>query len=253
MFYQFHHLGSPDYLKVERGINFSFPLHLHQCFEIIVVREGEMHITVDGQAHTIGAGQAMLIFPNQIHDLRSNNCKHLLAIFSPRLVQAYASRMSDRIPQDNRFEPDAYIVEMLDALDHASPEARKGALYLLCSQFDRQAQYRERGTDSRRLLFRIFSFVEQSFAEDCTLNRLSQQVGYNYSYLSRYFRKAVGISFNDYVVHYRLSHACYLLDNTDGSIMQCALESGFDSIRSFNRNFKERFAITPVQYRKKTE
>ena len=45
----------------------------------------------------------------------------------------------------------------------------------------------------------------------------------------------------------------YLMDNTDGSIMQCALESGFDSIRSFNRNFKERFAITPVQYRKRTE
>lgn len=253
MFYQFNHLGSPDYLKVERGVNFSFPPHLHQCFEVIVVREGEMQITVDGQVRTVAAGQAMLIFPNQIHALHSDNCEHLLAIFSPRLVQAYAARMSDCVPQENRFTPDEYLVHTLDGLDDAPLEERKGLLYLLCGQFDRQAHYRDRGTDSSNILFRIFSFVEQTFAEDCTLERLSQAVGYNYSYLSRYFRKVVGISFNDYVNHYRLSHVCYLMDNTDGSIMQCALESGFASIRSFNRNFKEQFGITPVQYRKKTE
>ena len=31
MFYEFKHLGSPDYLKIEKGDNFSFPVHLHQC------------------------------------------------------------------------------------------------------------------------------------------------------------------------------------------------------------------------------
>ena len=47
MFYQFNHLGSPDYLKVEYGENFSFPLHLHHCFEFVAVLSGEMQITVD--------------------------------------------------------------------------------------------------------------------------------------------------------------------------------------------------------------
>ena len=40
MFYEFMHLGSPDYIKVEKGSDFSFPFHLHQCFEIIVVLSG---------------------------------------------------------------------------------------------------------------------------------------------------------------------------------------------------------------------
>lgn len=253
MFYQFNHLGSPDYLKIEKGCDFSFPPHLHQCFEIIIVREGEMYITVDGRESLVTAGQSMLIFPNQIHSMRSTYCRHLLAIFSPRLVQAYAARLANKTPIDNRFIPETYPVEALDRLDEAGTVTKKGILYLLCGQFDRQAQYQDKEADSRNLLFLIFSFVEQTFAEECTLNQLAKAIGYNYSYLSRYFKKTVGISFNDYVNHYRLSHACYLMDNTDYSIMQCALESGFTSIRSFNRNFKEQFAVTPAQYRKKKE
>ena len=251
MFYQFHHLGSPDYLKVEKGIDFSFPPHLHQCFEIIVILDGTMEVVVDMRVHTLEAGQAAIIFPNQIHALRSKHCRHLLVIFSPRLVQAYASRLVNRVPEDNAFMPDVYLVERLSKLNEAGKEIRKGILYALCGQFDEGACYRGRGTDTRNLLYRIFSYVEQRYAEECTLGAMAETLGYDSSYLSRYFKKAVGLSFNEYVNHYRLSQSCYLLENSDRSILQCAMESGFSSIRSFNRNFKEQFGITPAQYRKK--
>ena len=250
MFYQFHHLASPDYLKVEKGVDFSYPPHLHQCFEIIVILEGEMEIFVEGRACTVRKGEAALIFPNQIHALRSSHCRHALVIFSPRLVQAYAARLVDRVPEICRFVPDEYLVERLLHLDEAGKEVRKGVLYSLCGQFDEGAGYRKRGADDKNLLYRIFSYVEEKFSEECTLGAMSDELGYDYSYLSRYFKKAVGISFNEYVNHYRLSQSCYLLDNSDRSIMQCALESGFSSIRSFNRNFKEQFGITPAQYKK---
>ena len=110
MFYQFHHLGSPDYLKVEKGIDFSFPPHLHQCFEIIMILDGTMDVTVDGKGYTLSAGQATMIVPNQIHAMRSERCRHLLVIFSPRLVQAYASRLVDRVPEDHAFWPDGYLI-----------------------------------------------------------------------------------------------------------------------------------------------
>ena len=47
MFYEYTHLGSVDYLKLESGRNFCFPPHLHRCFEIIVLLSGEMTVTVD--------------------------------------------------------------------------------------------------------------------------------------------------------------------------------------------------------------
>lgn len=251
MFYQYNHLGTPDYLKIERGTDFSFPSHLHQCFEIIVVRSGEMTVTVDQKPFTLKEKEALLIFPNQIHALESTKSEHILCIFSSRLVQAYASKVADKLPQNNKFQPDEYLVNALADLESTSSSAeKKGILYSLCGQFDKTAAYDKKQFKNEKLLFKIFLFVETSFSKDCSLSNLSKKTGYDYSYLSRYFKKATGISFNSYVTHFRLSHACYLMENTEQSILQCAYDSGFVSLRSFNRCFKECLKTTPTQYLK---
>lgn len=250
MFYEYNHLGSPDYLKIEKNNNFSFPSHLHQCFEIIIILSGEMEITIDGKKHTLKKGEASLIFPNQIHELKSQKSEHVLCIFSPRLVQAYATKLTNKIPINNKFRPDEFLIGEIKKLDAASPALKKGILYSLCGRFDECAEYTTKKTDQKNLIHKIFSFVENNFSGDCSLVKLSQITTYDYSYLSRYFKKNIGISFNSYVIHYRLSHACYLLENTTQSIAECAFESGFSSLRSFNRAFKENIKISPKQYRK---
>lgn len=251
MFYEYNHLGSPDYLKLEHNCNFSFPPHLHQCFELITLLSGEMRVTVDGTPFLMKKGDALLIFPNQIHALESECSEHALCIFTPQLVQAYANKITDKVPVSNLFIPDPYLVSAMQNLGSGSSIEKKGTLYSLCAQFHKTAQYTPRQEDNRSLLYRIFSFVENHFVEDCSLDSLSKHLGYDYSYLSRVFKKIVGISFNSYVNHYRLSHACYLMDNTQLPIIQCAFESGYSSVRSFNRSFKVYFGLTPAQYRKR--
>ena len=100
------------------------------------------------------------------------------------------------------------------------------------------------------MLYKIFQFVEENFSGECSLEKLSTQIGYDYAYLSRYFKKTTELTFNAYVIQHRLNHACYLMENTDLPIVQCAYESGFKSLRSFNRCFKDNYQITPSQYRK---
>ena len=213
MFYQYNHLGSPDYLKIEKNENFSFPPHLHQCFEIIIILSGQMKITVDGKMFFLEKNEALLIFPNQIHELESTNSKHVLCIFSPRLVQAYITKLTDKIPKNNKFCPDRYLISALEKLNATSSSAdKKGVLYSLCGQFDKQVEYTTKKTDNEKLLYKIFAFVEENFNKDCSLLSLSKKSGYDYSYLSRHFKKIVGISFNSYVTNYRLSHACYLME-----------------------------------------
>lgn len=250
MFYEFNHLGSPDYAKIENGVNFNFPMHLHQCFEVIIAVAGEMQVTVDKTVSTLKKGEALLIFPNQIHSLKSKESEHLLCIFSPSLVSAFSSKVTDKLPVDNKFAIDDYLVNALSSLDYQSKiSERKGILYLICSQFEKNAKYSDRPSSKQDLLYNIFSFVELNYNKECSLYDLAKRIGYDYSYLSRYFRKTVGISFNSYVNFSRLSRACYLMENTDMSIIQCAYESGYVSLRSFNRNFKNYYKITPVEYR----
>ena len=250
MFYQYNHLGSPDYIKIESGTNFSFPAHLHQCFEIITVFSGEMTVTVSNERYLLNSGDAILIFPNQIHALESVNSEHTLCIFSPRLVQAYSTKVYNKLPSHPVFHPDPYLLNALAAIDASSSSfEKKGVLYSLCAQLDKNTDYKKSQADSEELLYKIFSFVEECFCNECSLSSLAERIGYDYSYLSRYFKKTTGISFNAYVTHYRISHACYLMENTTMPIIRCAYDSGFKSLRSFNRCFKENLNITPTQYR----
>ena len=156
------------------------------------------------------------------------------------------------VPESNFFFPDAYLIDTLDKRpEDANLIAKKGLLYSLCSAFDEKAVYQPRKAGQKGLLSRIFAFVEQNSAGECTLEELAAQLGYDYAYLSRSFKKAAGISYVSYLNIFRLNKACYLLDNTDKSILQCALEVGYSSLRTFNRNFKNHFGISPAEYRKK--
>lgn len=253
MFYQFSHHGMGDYFVKEYGENFSFPMHLHFCYEFITVLSGEMTVSADQKEYLLKSGDALLIFPNQLHSISSEKSRHLLCIFSPNLVMAYSSKIENRVPKDNFFTPDPYLISALDKLsENTKSFNKKGVLYSLCAQFDSSADYVQKDTSRSDLLSKIFSFIEKNYENKCSLGELSQVLGYDYSYLSRYFKRSTGISFIDYLNQYRLENACRLLENSELSVLDCALGSGYSSLRSFNRNFKNRYSITPQQYREKS-
>ena len=88
MFYELNHIGSSEFFSKEYGKNFTYPLHLHQCFEIIIAMSGEMTVTVENQEYDLVKGDALFIFPNQIHSLKSVESEHMLCIFSHKLGEA---------------------------------------------------------------------------------------------------------------------------------------------------------------------
>lgn len=251
MFYESENLLSVDEPKFECGLDFSFPPHLHGSFELVSVTEGEMRVTVDGKECTLKAGEAILVFPNQVHALstESHSC-HFLCIFSPKLVQAYSKVFLTKVPENACFTPSPFLLEELkNDRVRGNLLSLKGILYALCGEFDRTAVYKARENASETLLFRIFEFVETNFRGDASLSALSLHTSYHYVYLSKYFRECTGIPYAEYVSRYRVSEACYALQNTDRTILQTALDCGFDSLRSFNRNFKKIVGITPSEYR----
>lgn len=251
MFYQFNHSLRSDYLVKEYGENFDFPAHLHGAFEFVTVFSGKMYVTLDGVEFSIRKGEGALIFPNQVHSLKGEECRHMLLIFTPDLVKAYYSPLSDKIPAKNQFSPSESIISSFNSLtDSASIIEKKGLLYSLCAEFDKSAEYISSDKGDKNLLRVIFKFVENELLNDCSLKTLAEKTGFSYFYLSRYFKTLVGISYNDYVNQCRINNACYLLTNTDKTVLECAMDSGYGSLRSFNRNFIAITGSTPGDYRK---
>ncbi len=105
-----------------------------------------------------------------------------------------------------------------------------------------------------------YSFAEvlhNLFEQECiflnpelALTDVARLVGTNRSYLSEYFNHELGITFNDYVNNFRVSHAENLIrSNSESSIEEVAVSSGFNSISTFRRAFHKKHGVTPSQYR----
>lgn len=254
MFYELKHPVNVDYFSVERGENFSFPSHIHYHFEIIMLTEGEMTVTVGSNEYILTPGKAVLVFPNQIHSLTSGkNSNHVLCVFTPKLVNHFFKSKQRTLPEKNIFEIPSYCTEMLTQLDEKDNLSKvKGMLYILCGIFDEQTSFVEsKREEESQLLYKIFSFIDNHFQDDCSLELLASEMSYSYAYISKYFKKTVGMSYNSYVNYYRISEVCYRLDNTENSILEISDECGFKSLRSMNRNFKNQMNITPAEYRKR--
>lgn len=251
MFYELKHSLAADYCKVESGCDFSFPAHMHHCFEWITVTDGSMRVTVGEREYLLSSGESVLVFPNQIHAMESApHSSHFLCLFSPRLVQAYTEKTAGRIPEDNRFLDARWSEEVLRDAADSNPILLKGILYTVCGAFDRTAQYRAAGGETDLLLYRIFLFVEENYHTDASLAALSRTLGYDYAYLSKYFRTTAGMTYNEYIRQYRISRACYLLENAKMTVLAVAVECGFGSLRSMNRQFRAQMGQTPTEYRR---
>lgn len=250
MFYQLEHIGTVDLFKKETRENFSYPLHLHQSFELIYLEEGEMHISINGKSYSLNAGQAVFIFPNQVHSMHSKNSKHTLFIFSPHLIQSFYVDRSGKLPKDNLFAIPHTLIEQLGLCSSQSSKYElKGLLYTICGLFDKQREYYSVALSKENTLFQILFYIENHFKENCSVYEIAKNTSLNSDYLSRLFKQKLGVSCKNYVNLRRLSYATYLLTNTNETCLSCALDSGFSSLRSFNRNFKKHFGLSPMQYK----
>jgi AraC-like DNA-binding protein len=84
--------------------------------------------------------------------------------------------------------------------------------------------------------------------------RLSDAVGAAAMSRSKFavrFKEYTGMTMMEYVIEFRLKYACNLLSDKDTSVLEAALQSGFNNAGYFHRQFKKRFGITPLQMKKR--
>ena len=98
---------------------------------------------------------------------------------------------------------------------------------------------------------RILEYLQQHYSEPVTLEALAAHVHLSRTYLSRYFRRAFGMTLMEYLSGLRLDYAADDVLNTEKTVLQIAVEHGFASPSAFNHRFVERFGMSPSVYRKK--
>ncbi|HWR61248.1 MAG TPA: Ada metal-binding domain-containing protein [Clostridia bacterium] len=102
----------------------------------------------------------------------------------------------------------------------------------------------------RELVERARKLFDSGFESPGGMNSAAKQLGVSMSYLTRLFRKQLGVTPVRYVAGLRIDKAAELLAGTDKDILDIAYEAGFRSLSSFYRSFRGMTGCTPKKYRK---
>ena len=92
--------------------------------------------------------------------------------------------------------------------------------------------------------------ADEEFCHTPTIKELSLLYRKSEKYMGRLFESEMGMSFHAYCQELRLRRAANLLLRSSEKIIDVALDSGFNSIAYFNRTFREKYGMTPGEYKK---
>ena len=106
-------------------------------------------------------------------------------------------------------------------------------------------------TPVNRIVADAREYLDEHYAEDCSLKTVSNALHVSPNYLHTVFLKQVGVTPYDYVTGERIRRAKRLIAAGERSICEIALGVGFCSQSHFSKVFKEQTGQTPAAYRRR--
>lgn len=246
--------------------------HWHESTELIYCIEGRLNAQVSNALYYMEAGDILMINSNTAHSTWSPTENRVFVIQFPKKIMKKLSlgvygksKVIKIVPSIRRKNKENYL-RLIDILSKIISDYEKtnknnywkimSNIYLLFEIIMNHltVDYSENSklTDKPKSLIQmqaIVEYIQKNYQEDLTLYKISSFFNYNSSYFSRFFKENFGVNYSDYLKSVRLEKSYRLLQNKDLSIMNIALEVGFNSSKAFNTAFKEKFGHTPHQYR----
>jgi len=249
---------------------FTSPWHVHPEYELTFIVAGHGLRFVGDNVTAFSPGDLVLIGANLPHYWRSaGQHAHSLVVqfredclgrdfflhpelrpvrqlllrahrgvqFTGKVRAAVAGRMN----QLHRCIGPARVAEFIAIL---SALAQPRQARLLCSEGFQTADLA--GSDR---VHRACRYVFDHLHDRIRLDEAARAAALTPAAFCRFFKRATGRRFFDFVNDVRIGHACAQLIETDKSIAGIAFAAGFTNLANFNRRFRERHALTPRDYR----
>ncbi len=93
-------------------------------------------------------------------------------------------------------------------------------------------------------------YIECNLGENLQLADLSTRAGISDFHFNRIFKTVSGITLKQYILGRKLTKALEQLRNTDKSVIEIAMDLGFEYPEVFSRAFKKQFGVSPANTRK---
>lgn len=97
----------------------------------------------------------------------------------------------------------------------------------------------------------VCTFLQNNYNQKITLKQAADLIYLTESNFCKFFKKATGKTYSDYLNELRINEACRMLVQTEKTISEISYACGFETLSYFNRVFLFKKAMTPSAFRKK--
>ena len=237
------------------------PPHLHEAIEIIYVTDGTVELGVGQELFHMKKDDFAIVFPNIIHHYQvfsPGKNKAIYLFLEPSLTPGFyedLQKYSPKYPIISSERVHVDIVNSIKALvnfhDFNAMIIQAHAQIILAHVFSDMEMVEKDAVGSDDIVYCAVEYVAKYFKEKIFLDKMAYELGVSKYVLSRLFAKTFHCNFNQYINGVRLNYAVAALENTNLSITTICMDAGFESQRTFNRAFKEKYKMTPREYRMK--
>ena len=260
-----------------RGL--SFAAHWHDDIEIVYVESGELILGINTMSRRLPAGSLAVCGSNDIHYYKNAGPCHFLVLKFPPEQIGYTTRWpsgrlitnSFLVPGEDSIAPGPRkrLVELIVEADREWKEALRtraeGSTLIIrakfmefCGLVERRLtaplSVTPRAAKSSGKLERLQSaieFIRTNASGSIRLEDVAEIAHLSQGAFSRTFSALTGSSFHVYLNSVRVERAIeFMRSEPDKKILDVALDCGFESLRTFNRAFKQIKGTTPRESRR---
>lgn len=243
-------------------------MHVHpNLFELTVAKQGRGIITTNRVSVPIELGDIYLSFPGDIHQIESDAQKPLGYLFLAfQTDDANFSEEFKRIVQrcifaEMRVIRNRRIGDLVEALlaelnveqvysDALISAILQQIMIYLIREFSNEGSGTRSlfSSDAEFLCYRIMNDIDVHLFSSDGPGGVAERLNYNYSYLSKLFRRVTHTTIREYYRDKRLESARLLLEENKLKITQIAEMLHYSYVQTFSRSFKEKYRVAPKEY-----
>lgn len=247
--------------------NDYIPFHWHDQFQLLWVYQGELKYNINGKTIKVDKNSLLFINNHQLHSSQTieNDAKTLcinfdVDFFHPTVLANFIS------PVLEISTLDYFIIQPIDNLKTKLKElVKKGndkenifsVITLITQAFDQMFEHinlsklPKKTNEEIEIFNKILTFVQKNYMKNIKVEDIANAGLINKNLCTELFQRYTKTSPMKYVNRYRLYEGRQLILQTDKTIADISEEVGFNQYSYFIEQFRNRYTLPPLQYRKK--
>ena len=258
------YLKEPVPCRIFNTENIKFYAHFHQQVEIVYCISGSFEVLHNGNRRKVDEGDIILVSSMTAHSFTVKKPVEIFWVeFGPIFLKENFKILSELDFNDfllNDKTSDLYMSlcgyfdEIIEENDKNKPSSELKViknLYGICvALIDSFSNVGKTSVEKcSQAIEKSIEMIYHNFAENLTVAKAAEEVGYGVANFCKLFKKTTGMGFHEYLNNYRVKTACHLLLQTEFDIGKVSETVGFNETKTFCRVFKKIIGVSPGQYR----